>query len=134
MSEASRNAREKLAQLYLLWVSNPSDQRLQEKFALCCMRVLKTGVAHNVYRKGLYPSFLAPATFIEDAISLALEKFWKGLHQVRDPNKFAIWLMAVAHSAVIEELMSWIRRTKEGQVNWEPLEKDIRDNGDQRPR
>jgi hypothetical protein len=118
------NAREKLSYLYLVWASDPSNISQQEDFLTNAIQALKREVVYNACSKGLCPSFLAPATFAEDAFSLALQKFWTGLHNVEEPSKFAGWLSVVAHSAVVEELLSWRRRTRDGANKWEPLERD----------
>jgi len=125
-------ARDKLSHLYLVWASDPSNISHQEKFLKNAIQALRQEVTRIVYStKGLCPSFLARATFAEDAFSLALQKFWAGLHKVKEPSKFAGWLFAVGNSSVVEELRRWLRRTKDGANMWEPLERDYPGESDE---
>lgn len=122
-TRARWNDGRELTRVYLLYLSNPTNDDLREEFAKRSIDALRKKVAHYVYQ-GICPRFLAPSTFAEDAFSLALEKFWSGIPALREPKKLNTWLSRVAHSAVVEELLSTIRRTKDGPCTWEALERE----------
>ena len=121
--------RDKLCRAYFRYITHPSDDTANE-MAQACLAILDRRVGFYVHAKGIHPSFLAPATFAKDAFSRAMEKFWAGLHRVRNPEQLIAWLNTIAHSAVVEELLTWIRRTQEGPVHWDAIEQEVPGDGD----
>jgi DNA-directed RNA polymerase specialized sigma24 family protein len=117
------DARDELAYLHEPYSSDsdPRNEERREEFAKRCIEKLREKVAYHVYN-GVSPRFLAPSTFVEDALSLAIVKFWAGLPSLSDPKKLDAWLTKVASSAVFEELRGFIRRKKDGACQWEPIE------------
>jgi hypothetical protein len=121
------DSREDLTRLYFLYITHPTPETLDAFFQACFVNLRKT-INYYVHEKRIYPSFLAPSTFAEDAFSLAVVKFWGGVHKVRNPEQIKAWLDTVGHSAVVEELLSWIRRSKKGPIRWEPFEPEAEDD------
>src|SRR5882724_9842026 len=109
-----------LSRLYLLYLSNPTQARLDELMTNC-MKFLERRVAYYVRRKGYCPDSLAANTFIDDALSRAHYKFSKAIHALRSPEVLSSWIDRVARSAVVEELYDVIRRTKQSSSRL-PLE------------
>lgn len=110
-----------LGKLYLEYLSCPTPARLNT-FLECCMRRLANVINYIVRRQGICPRSAAPATFAQDAYSRACEKFWSGIHALHTPEGLAKWTKQVAHSAVVEELYTITRRTKQGQCLYSPLQ------------
>ncbi len=115
---------EHLARLYLLYTSDPTDDRRDELLIACLARLKKT-VRYHVHRRGICPSFMARGAFADDSWSLAIEKFWRGMCSLHRPKQMPVWLDRVAYSAVVEEYRSRVRRVKGCPVRLEGIEKEV---------
>ncbi len=124
-----RHSSKHLTHLYLLYLTDPTDERRDELFKASMARLKKT-VRYHVHCRGICPSFMAPDIFADDSWSLAIEKFWRGMCSLDRPRQLPVWLDSVAYSAVVEEYRTRVRRIKEGPVRWEPMEKEIPGNED----
>jgi len=109
--KAGQNSSANLASLYFQYLSQPSQDRLDELMKYCLIR-LERKVGYYVHCEGVCPAYLAPATFVTDAFSRACYKFWAGIHALRSPQLLTLWINRIAYSAVVEELREVIRRTK----------------------
>jgi DNA-directed RNA polymerase specialized sigma24 family protein len=119
---SARLERKRLTNLCQLYLSDPENEPLRERFAECCIELLRRKVNYTVF-KGHWPRSLAPGTFAEDAHSLAVFKFWTGISKLSHPRKLNAWLGKVATSAVFEELREHTRRLKDGPCSSENIEK-----------
>jgi hypothetical protein len=115
-----RNTGADLTRLYVLYLSNPTQARLDELMTNC-MKLLERRVAYYVLREKYCPDSVAAETFIDDALSRAHYKFSKGIHALRSSEVLWSWIDRVARSAVVEELYDVVRRTKI-PCSFEPLE------------
>src|SRR5260370_39256404 len=73
-----QDSSEYLARLYLLYTSDPTDDRRDELLIACLARLKKT-VRYHVYRPGICPYFMARVAFAYCSWSLAIERLWRGL-------------------------------------------------------
>ena|SRR5258708_5730480 len=116
-----RKASTDLGQLYHLYLSQPSQDRLDELMK-CCLKFLEKRVSYWVVCKGFCPAWLHPNTFAPDAFDRACDKFSLGIHALRSPQLLERWLKKVAFSAVVEELRKIRGREKEGPRHWGPFD------------
>jgi RNA polymerase sigma factor (sigma-70 family) len=119
-SPSAANA--ELTRLCEAYLSDPENVGAREKFLQRCVTLLKQKVTYYAVYQRRCPRFLAPATFADDAFSLALVKFWAGIRSLRNPARLKPWLASVAYSAVYDELRSFSRRKKDGPCEWQTIE------------
>jgi DNA-directed RNA polymerase specialized sigma24 family protein len=100
---------------------NPENADICEKFVKRCIILLKKKINYYVLYQHKCPRFLAPGTFADDVLNLALVKFWAGIRSLRNPAELNAWLSRVASSAVFDELRGFTRRKKNGPVEWETI-------------
>jgi DNA-directed RNA polymerase specialized sigma24 family protein len=128
-----------LVRAYLLYVIDPTEER-RDELLRGCLTKLKRSVRYYVRCCGICPSWMGPDTFADDAFSLAVEKFWRGIRSLRnpkklrrwlkDPEKLPVWLRLVAYSTVNQEYRSRVRRLKKGPVHFECMEREVAGDAD----
>jgi RNA polymerase sigma factor (sigma-70 family) len=104
-----------------LYLSDPENADVSDRFLEECLRVLRKKVYYYVVYQRNCPRFLAPDTFAQDVFNLAVVKFWAGFRRLRHPARLNTWLSRVASSAVFDELRGFTRRTKDGPCEWETI-------------
>lgn len=110
-----------LSQLYYLYLSQPTQDRLDELMQHC-LTFLEKRISYWVTCRGFCPAWLQPSTFAPDALDRACGKFSSGIHALRNPGLLERWLKKVAFSAVVEELRKIAGRDEKGPRSWGPLE------------
>jgi RNA polymerase sigma factor (sigma-70 family) len=95
--------------LAVRFLESPDSYR--EAFAGRCAELLHGYVRRQIYMGDRGSRSAHKETFAEDVYSLALSKFVPALRQLKCAKALHSWLMAIARSAVVEEITSRKRRT-----------------------
>lgn len=107
-------------QLAARFLASPESHR--EAFAELCARLLHAQIRRMVCVKGLCPGSASRETFAEDVFSLALCRLAQALNQLKSAEGLHKWLMAIAHSAVVDEILDRVRRIRSGPIQFDSLD------------
>ena len=113
---------DKLTELCERYLEDPANAGISEQFLSECIRIIQKKVKYHVVYRRKGPKFLAPGTFADDVLNLALLKFWAGIRSFRSPARLNTWLGKVVSSSVYDELRQFTRRKKDGPCKWETIE------------
>jgi len=111
-----------MTRLCELYLSDPANADISEKFLKGCITILQKKVNYHVVYRRKCPKFLALGTFADDVFNLTLVKFWAGIRFFRSPARLNAWLGKVASSSVYDELRQFTRRKSDGPCEWETIE------------
>lgn len=118
---------EELATLFL----RLRNDNVREAFAKLCLKLLEGRVRHVVMCGHIFPDFLGPNTFVQDAYDRAATKFTKGIDQLESPQAVVSWLKRIALTAVLEELDKWHGRGNQ-RIRHESYDALAEDAGEQK--
>jgi hypothetical protein len=107
---------EELVELAKLYFWDPTNRELEEDFAAGCLVRITNIVTAYVHYKFI------PEIVIDDAISLAQEKWVRNIRGLRSPEDLKRWLTKVARSAAITEFIRIITGSAEEERHTVPLE------------
>jgi RNA polymerase sigma factor (sigma-70 family) len=107
-------------QLAALFLESPDAHR--EAFAERCTVLLRAQIRNLVCVKGMCPGSASRDTFADDVFSLALFRLAQALDQLKSPEGLRNWLMAIAKSAVMDEIFSGRRRMKSGPIRFDSFD------------
>jgi RNA polymerase sigma factor (sigma-70 family) len=107
-------------QLAALFIESPDAYR--EVFAERCTGLLRARIHKLVCVKGMCSGSASRDTFADDVFSLAIFRLAQALDQLKSPEGFRNWLMAIAKSAAMDEIFSRHRRMKSGPIRFDSFD------------
>jgi RNA polymerase sigma factor (sigma-70 family) len=104
------------------YLKDHENRDIEEQFLGESVKIIRKKVNYHVVYRRKCPKFLAPGTFADDVLNLALLKFWAGIRSFHSPARLNTWLGKVVSSSVYDELRQFTRRKKDGPCRWETIE------------
>src|SRR2546422_11150309 len=105
------------------YCADPPDENAGEQLFGSCIPRLRTAIRKMVFAKSsICPDWCSKDAFIDDALSIANEKLFRGIRTFNFECAFDGWLGTVAKNAVLDRRRQLVGRGKGPRPRPEPIE------------